>query len=98
MDSKATGHAQMQNKGVPGIQRQQQIFATPANTFSGAVAKLKIVRLARGDDGDTADHDLEAYQYDSDERWFVSVMRDFEHLSETAADEQAEAGEPVTTA
>lgn len=59
----------------------QEIFTTPASTLKGAIAKLAIVRLALGDDDDTADRDLEAYQYDSDERWFANVMRDFERLS-----------------
>ena len=36
---------------------------------------------ARGDDDETADIDLEVYQYDSDERWFTNVMHDFERLS-----------------
>ena len=64
-----------------------QIFATPAYTLVGAVEKLKIVRLARGDDGDTADNDLEAYQYDSQERWFAGVMRDFDRLAGESGDE-----------
>ncbi len=57
------------------------VFATEAQTLRAAVEKLKIVRLARGDDDDTADHDLEAFQYDSKDRWFANVMRDFERLA-----------------
>ena len=60
----------------------KEIFSTPAATLNDAVEKLKIVRLARGDDDETADINLEAYQYDSDERWFTNVMRDFDRLSD----------------
>ena len=57
-----------------------EIFATPAHALEGAVAKLKIVRLALGDTPNGGDHDLDAYEPDSDERWFATVMRDFERL------------------
>ena len=59
-----------------------KVFATPAHTLEGAVEKLKIVRLARGDNPTSGDHDLDAYEPNSDERWFANVMRDFERLTQ----------------
>ena len=64
------------------------VFAAEAHTIRGAVEKLKIVHLARGDEDGTGDDELETCQYDSQERWFASVMRDFERLV-------GEGGEPT---
>ncbi len=57
------------------------VFASPAHTVTGAVEKLKIVRLALGDSIDDGDDDLNAYQPYEGESWFASVMRDFERLA-----------------
>ena len=61
-----------------------QIFSTPAYTLQGAVEKLKIVRLQRGDAEDGADDDLAAFM-SLDDPWFASVMNDFERLSDGGA-------------
>ena len=62
-----------------------QIFATPAHTLIGAVEKLKILRLALGDEPHEGDNDLACYICDSveqrEESWFASVMKDFDRLS-----------------
>lgn len=59
-----------------------RISATPAKTFVGVFEKLKIVRLATGDDAGTGDHDesLNAYHPDTGVSWFASVMSDFERI------------------
>ena len=61
-----------------------QIFSTPAETLVGAVEKLKIVRLQRGDAEGNADDDLAAFM-DLEDPWFASVMKDLERLSDTPA-------------
>ena len=62
-----------------------RISATPAHTLGGVFEKLKIVRLALGDVAHGGDENLDAYQTDSDEPWFTSVMRDFDRLTQPAS-------------
>ena len=57
-----------------------EIFNTPAHTLQGAVEKLKIVRLQRGDYDCKIDVELDCCMESDDESWFASVMKDFERL------------------
>ena len=58
------------------------IFETPAQTARGVLEKLKIAYLAVGDgeETDTGDNDLEAFQ-DLAAPWMEVVIADFERLS-----------------
>src|SRR5579883_2863941 len=56
------------------------LFAIPAATPAGVLAKLKIVRLAVGTGTDDGDSDLEAYQHRRRRSWFDTTISDFERI------------------
>ena len=56
------------------------VFDTPAKTYQGVLAKLKIVEVAYGTGNADGDADLEANQ-DLDAPWLESVIGDFERLA-----------------
>jgi len=60
------------------------VFDTPAKTYQGVLAKLKIVEVAYGTGNADGDADLEANQ-DLDAPWLESVIGDFERLAARAS-------------
>lgn len=57
------------------------IFATPAATAPGILAKLRIVELAYGSGPDIADNDVDLHAFQEDESWLGSVLADLERLA-----------------
>jgi hypothetical protein len=55
-------------------------FATPAETLSGAVEKLRIPRPALGEFQQEGADELECFQ-DYDDPWFPRVIADLERLA-----------------
>lgn len=56
------------------------VFDTPAKTYQGVLAKLKIVEVAYGTSNGDGDADLEGNQ-DLDAPWLESVIGDFDRLA-----------------
>ena len=60
------------------------VFDTPAKTYQGVLAKLKIVEVAYGTGAGDGDADLEGNQ-DLDAPWLANAIGDFERLAARAS-------------